>query len=97
MVTHLEPDILEIEVKWALESINMNFPGFPGGPVVKNPLASAGDARDVHSIPGSGRSPGAVAQSLSLVWPFATPWTVCSMPGFPVLHYLLEFAQTHVH
>ena len=20
-----------------------------------------------------------------------------SMPGFPVLHYLLEFAQTHVH
>ena len=20
----------------------------------------------------------------------------CSMPGFPVLHYLLEFAQTHV-
>ena len=23
--------------------------------------------------------------------------TDCSMPGFPVLHYLLEFAQTHVH
>ena len=21
----------------------------------------------------------------------------CSMPGFPALHYLLEFAQTHVH
>ena len=21
----------------------------------------------------------------------------CSMPGFPGLHYLLEFAQTHVH
>ena len=21
----------------------------------------------------------------------------CSMPGFPVLHYLLEFAQIHVH
>ena len=21
----------------------------------------------------------------------------CSMPGFPVLHHLLEFAQTHVH
>ena len=21
----------------------------------------------------------------------------CSMTGFPVLHYLLEFAQTHVH
>ena len=21
----------------------------------------------------------------------------CSIPGFPVLHYLLEFAQTHIH
>ena len=21
----------------------------------------------------------------------------CNMPGFPVLHYLPEFAQTHVH
>ena len=21
----------------------------------------------------------------------------CSRPGFPVLHHLLEFAQTHVH
>ena len=25
-----------------------------------------------------------------------TPWTA-ACPGFPVLHYLLEFAQTHVH
>ena len=31
---------------------------FPGGPVVKNPPASAGDARDSGSIPGSGRSSG---------------------------------------
>ena len=31
---------------------------FPGGSVVKNPPADAGDARDVGSIPGSGRSPG---------------------------------------
>ena len=23
--------------------------------------------------------------------------TNCSMPGFPVPHYLLEFAKTHVH
>ena len=21
----------------------------------------------------------------------------CTMPGFPILHYLLEFAQTHIH
>ena len=32
--------------------------GFPGGTVVKNPPASAGDTWDVGSIPGSGRSPG---------------------------------------
>jgi len=24
MITHLEPDILELEVKWALESISKN-------------------------------------------------------------------------
>ena len=31
--------------------------GFPGGAVVKNPAANAGDARDLGSVPGSGRSP----------------------------------------
>ena len=45
---------------------NLNFPfpinrrlGFPWGfPVVKNPPANAGDARDTDFIPGSGRFPG---------------------------------------
>ena len=32
--------------------------GFLGGSVVKNPPTNAGDARDVDSIPGSGRSLG---------------------------------------
>ena len=32
--------------------------GFPGGSVVKNPPASAGNTGDASSIPGSGRSPG---------------------------------------
>ena len=31
---------------------------FPGGSVVKNPLANAGDARDAGSILGLGRFPG---------------------------------------
>ena len=31
---------------------------FPGGSVVKNSPANAGDARGVGSISGSGRSPG---------------------------------------
>ena len=34
------------------------FLSFPGGTVVKNLPISAGDARDVGSIPGSGRYPG---------------------------------------
>ena len=32
--------------------------GFPGGALIKNPPANAGDARDIGSIPGSGRSRG---------------------------------------
>ena len=37
----------------------LNFSGaFPGGAVVKNLPANAGDTRDTGSIPGSGRSPG---------------------------------------
>ena len=32
--------------------------GFPGGSVVKNLPANAGDTRDAGLIPGSGRSPG---------------------------------------
>ena len=31
---------------------------FPGGSVVKNPPANAGDAREAGLIPGSGKSPG---------------------------------------
>ena len=32
--------------------------GFPGGAVVNNPPANAGDARDAGSLPGSGGSSG---------------------------------------
>lgn len=32
--------------------------GFPGGAVVKDPPGSAGDARGMGSVPGSGRSLG---------------------------------------
>ena len=36
-----------------------------------------------------------VVESLSLIW-LCDPMN-CSMPGFPVLHCLPEFSQTHVH
>ena len=32
--------------------------GFPGGTVIKNPPANAGDTREAGLIPGLGRSPG---------------------------------------
>ena len=32
-----------------------------------------------------------------IMFKFSTCDFVCSMPGFPVLHYLLEFGQTHIH
>ena len=32
--------------------------GFPGGTMVKNLPANAGDAEDMSSVPGAGRSPG---------------------------------------
>ena len=31
---------------------------FPGGTIVKNPPANAGDTKDTSLIPGSGRFPG---------------------------------------
>ena len=34
---------------------------------------------------------------LAQSWPALCDPIDCSMPGFPVLHHLLEFAQTHVH
>ena len=34
------------------------YAGFPGGIVIKNLPANAGDVKDGGSIPGSGRHPG---------------------------------------
>ena len=42
--------------KYLVNTYYMPWEGFPSGSVVKNPSASAGDAEDVGSIPGSGRS-----------------------------------------
>ena len=41
-----------------LNEVSPNSDGLPGGLVVKNPPATAGDIRDAGSVPGSGRSPG---------------------------------------
>ena len=50
--------MLSIEApRHCLLKICGDFIGFPGGAVVMNLSANAGDARDASSIPGLGRSP----------------------------------------
>ena len=49
--------------------------GFPGGTVVKNPPANAGDAGDVSSIPGSGRSLEEEMTTHSSIPAGKIPWT----------------------
>ena len=51
MVTHLEPDILECEVKWALESITTNkASGADGIPVKLFQILKDGAVKVLHSI-----------------------------------------------
>ena len=56
--------------------------GFPSGAALKNPPANLGDAGDVGSIPGSGRSPGEENGNPLQKWqptavslPGKSPWT----------------------
>ena len=51
VITHLEPEILECEVKWALESINMNkASGGDGIPVELFQILKDGGVKVLHSI-----------------------------------------------
>ena len=51
VITHLEPDILECEIKWALESITMNkASGGDGIPVELFQILKDDDVKVLHSI-----------------------------------------------
>ena len=51
VITHLEPDILECEVKWALESITMNKAGGRDGiPVELFQILKDDAVKVLHSI-----------------------------------------------
>ena len=51
VITHLEPDILECEVKWVLESITMNkASGGDGIPVELFQILKGDDVKVLHSI-----------------------------------------------
>ena len=49
--------------------------GFPGGAVVKNLPANAGDAGNAGFIPGLGRSPGVGNGNHSSILSWRIPWT----------------------
>ena len=52
LLSHKKDEICPFSTTWT------DLRGFLGGSVVKNLPASAENTRDVHSIPGSGMSPG---------------------------------------
>ena len=52
------PQPMLVRLKISLQSCKSNTLGFPGGSVVKNPPANAGDTGDESLIPELGRSPG---------------------------------------
>ena len=85
VITDLEPDILECEVKWALESITTNKASQGDGIPVELFQILKDDAVKVQF------------SSVAQPFPILCDSMNCSTPGLPVQHQLLEFTQTHVH
>ena len=89
VITHLEPHILECEVKRAVESITMNkASGGDGVPVELFQILKDDAVKGSPSVQFS-----SVTQSCLT---FCDPMNR-STPGLPVHHQLLEFTQTHIH
>ena len=55
---HQEPKSVYSQEVTTQKTFRKGLKGFPGGLVIKNPSANTGDAGDMGSIPGSGRSLG---------------------------------------
>ena len=73
---------------------SLNRWGFPGDSAVKNPPANAGDARDMSSIPRSGRVPGGSMATHSSILAWEIPWPeepegIQSMGSQRVIHNLV--------
>ena len=75
--------------------------GFPGGSVVKQPLANAGNSRDSHSIPGLGRTPGEgndnPFQYSCLENPIDREAWRATVHGFAKELNMTEHTHTHTH
>ena len=75
--------------------------GFPGGRVVKNLPANAGDLRDADSVPGSGRSPGGGRGNSLLYSCLESPmdrgaWQA-TVHGVAESRIWLKWLRTHTH
>ena len=89
VITHLEPDVLECEAKWALGSITMNKASGGDGISVELFQILKDDAVKVlHSVQFS---------SVTQLCPTLCDPMNLSTPGLPVQHQLPEFTQTHIH
>ena len=90
VIAHLEPDILECEVKWALGSITTNKAS--GGDGIPAELLKILKDDAVKVL-----TPSVQFSSVAQLCPTLCDPMDCSTPGFPVDHQLPELAQTHVH
>ena len=89
VITNLEPDILECEVKWALESITMNkASGGNGIPVELFQILKDDAMKVLHSI----------CQQIWETWQWPQDWKRSVFIPIPKKgNELPELAQTHVH
>ena len=84
------------EDNYILEGVKVNY--FPGGSMIKNPPANAGDAKDVGSIPGheDALKKGMATHSSILAWKI--PWTRSLVGYSPRGHKESDTTQhTHTH
>ena len=74
--------------------------GFPGGSVVKNPPAGAGDGEDMGLLPGSGRSLEKEMATYSSVLAGEIPWTEkpsATVPGVTKSQTQLSMRTAGLH
>ena len=92
MITHLEPDILECEVMWALESITMNTAsGSDGIPVELFQILKDDAVKVLHSNMSANLENSAVATGLEKVSFHSNPQKRLCQRMFKLLYNCTHF------
>ena len=68
VITHLEPDILECEVRWALESFTLNKASGPRGICEHCPWASATPQLQTHLMMAQTSPARFLRQAVDAIW-----------------------------